>query len=45
MYVTEAKSGAVADIRSDCVPTSPIYGKELNVNTLRKAENSVIREI
>jgi hypothetical protein len=27
VYVTEAKTGAVADIRSDCVPTSPVYGK------------------
>lgn len=27
VYVTEAKTGAVSDIRSDCVPTSPVYGK------------------
>lgn len=30
VYVTEAKTGAVADIRRDCVPTSPIYGNLLN---------------
>lgn len=29
VYVTEAKTGAVADIRMDCVPTSPIYGNLL----------------
>ncbi|CRK98331.1 CLUMA_CG011693, isoform A [Clunio marinus] len=26
VYVTKSKTGAVADIRMDCVPTSPIYG-------------------
>jgi len=31
VYVTEAKSGAVADIRSDCVPTSPVYGKSFTL--------------
>jgi hypothetical protein len=28
--VTEAKNGAVADIRMDCVPTSPNYGNLLS---------------
>jgi hypothetical protein len=26
VYVTEAKTGAVVDIRMDCVPTLPING-------------------
>lgn len=30
VYVTEAKTGAVADIRMDCVPTSPNYGNLLS---------------
>lgn len=29
VYTTESKSGAVANIREDCVPTSPIDGMKL----------------
>lgn len=30
VYVTEAKTGAVADIRMDCVPTLPTDGNLFN---------------
>lgn len=33
VYVTEAKTGAVANIREDCVPTSPIDGKYRHIKT------------
>lgn len=36
VYVTEAKTGAVADIRMDCVPTSPIYGNLLFAERRKK---------
>jgi hypothetical protein len=41
VYVTEAKSGAVADIRSDCVPTSPVYGeiKSLETHCVHRSRN------
>jgi hypothetical protein len=41
VYVTEAKTGAVADIRMDCVPTSPIYGNLL-YKPLRKAQKHIL---